>query len=195
MVGNKKLMIALFSICLVVIAGLLTTVIVLASPTQKIKSDIGISYSVSDIQGSMSATYTIGEGEPQSVGSANFTVEQGNISDTFDPVNITEGLSPTNKSVVFDYVFTSTINNGYSVTCQYTPTSATNWTVEYSTQSETEGFATLSTTCSTTVADGGSEETASTSHLYIRITLNDATIDSSFSGTFNFTLQSTATAN
>lgn len=193
MVGNKKLMIALFSICLVVIAGLLTTVIVLANPTQTIKSDIGISYSVSDIQGSMSATYTIGEGEPQSVGSANFTVEQGNISDTFDPVNITEGLSPTNKSVVFDYVFTSTIDNGYSVTCKYTPSKATNWTVEYSTTNSDSDWQTLSSTCSTTVADGGSEGTASTSHLYIRITLKDATIDSSFSGTFDFTLQSTAT--
>ena len=87
-----------------------------------------------------------------------------------------------------------TINNGYSVTCQYTPSKAANWTVEYSTTNTASDWHTLSSTCSTTVADGGSEETAKESHLYIRITLDDPTIDSSFSGTFNFTLQSTATA-
>ena len=192
MVGNKKWMIALFSICLVVIAGLLTTVIVLAAPSQTISSNIGISYSVSDIQGSISASYTIGEEGPTSIGTESFTVEQGDQMGSFDPVNINEGLSPTNKSVVFDYVFTSTIKNGYSVTCQYTPTNATNWTVEYSTTNDGSDWQTLSSTCSTTVADGGTAETASTSHLYIRITLKDATVDSTFGGTFNFNLQSTA---
>lgn len=191
MVGNKKLMIALFSICLVVIAGLLTTVIVLALPSQTVSSDIGISYRVTDIEGSMSASYKVGaSGSDTSIASIEFDQTTGAASGNLDKLGI-KGLTPTDNYVVFTYTFTNDIALAYTVDVTYTGTN-TNWTIEYTVNDDlSTGWQTMTSALQVsdvlTVA-GAAEDTPTTDKLYIRVKLNDTTADAEFSGTFEFVL-------
>lgn len=192
MVGNKKLMIALFSICLVVIAGLLTTVIVLALPNATIESNIGIKYTVKDIEGSLGASYKVGtSGEVKPIANTiEFNQSTEEISGDLS-VNDISGLTPTDNYVVFTYTFTNDIALAYTVDVTYTGTN-TNWTIEYTVNDD------LSTdwkpmTSASQVSDvltvaGAADDTPTTEKLYIRITLDDTTADSTFSGSFSFSL-------
>ena len=191
MVGNKKLMIALFSICLVVIAGLLTTVIVLALPSQTVTSDIGISYIVKDIEGSMSASYKVGaSGSDTSIASIEFDQTTGAASGNLDKLGI-KGLTPTDNYVVFTYTFTNDIALAYTVDVTYTGTN-TNWTIEYTVNDDlSTDWQTM--TSASQVSDvltvaGAADDTPTTDKLYIRVKLNDTTADAEFSGTFSFVL-------
>ena len=191
MVGNKKLMIALFSICLVVIAGLLTTVIVLALPSQTVTSDIGISYIVKDIEGSMSASYKVGaSGSDTSIASIEFDQTTGAASGNLDKLGI-KGLTPTDNYVVFTYTFTNDIALAYTVDVTYTGTN-TNWKIEYTVNDDlSTGWQTM--TSASQVSDvltvaGAADDTPTTDKLYIRVKLNDTTADAEFSGTFSFVL-------
>ena len=191
MVGNKKLMIALFSICLVVIAGLLTTVIVLALPSQTVSSDIGISYRVTDIEGSMSASYKVGaSGSDTSIANIEFDQTTGSVSGNLDKLGI-KGLTPTDNYVVFTYTFTNDIALAYTVDVTYTGTN-TNWTIEYTVNDDlSTGWQPM--TSASQVSDvltvaGAADDTPTTDKLYIRVKLNDTTADAEFSGTFSFVL-------
>ena len=191
MVGNKKLMIALFSICLVVIAGLLTTVIVLALPSQTVSSDIGISYRVTDIEGSMSASYKVGaSGSDTTITTIEFDQKTGSVSGNLDKLGI-KGLTPTDNYVVFTYTFTNDIALAYTVDVTYTGTN-TNWTIEYTVDDElSSGWQSM--TSASQVSDvltvaGAADVTPTTEKLYIRVKLNDTTADAEFSGTFSFVL-------
>lgn len=184
MVGNKKWMIALFSICLVVIAGLLTTVIVLASPSQSINQTIGINYTVTDVEGSLQMTYQVAGQEASSPKTATFTQTQAPTSGALDIAEI-DGLTPTNTNVVFTYTFNNDIDLAYNVAFTYTGTNP-DWTVEYSTTSASDGYqpmtsgSQVSGAVSVAAGDGQSDT------LYIRITLNETTADANFSGQFSF---------
>ena len=91
---KKRTMITLFSLCAVIVIGLLVTVIVLASQTQNLNSNISVSYTATEISGGVSATYKIGDGEEKDM------VINGNTAQTFasfsadDPTK-TQNLSPT----------------------------------------------------------------------------------------------------
>ena len=196
MVGNKKLMIALFSICLVVIAGLLTTVIVLALPSQTVTSDIGISYIVKDIEGSMSASYKVGaSGSDTSIASIEFDQTTGSVSGNLDKLGI-KGLTPTDNYVVFTYTFTNDIALAYTVDVTYTGTN-TNWKIEYTVNDDlSTGWQTM--TSASQVSDvltvaGAADDTPTTDKLYIRVKLKDTTADAEFSGTFSFVLTGSPT--
>ncbi len=184
MVGNKKWMIALFSVCLVVIAGLLTTVIVLASPSQSINQTIGINYTVTDVEGSLQMTYQVAGQEASSPKTATFTQTQAPTSGALDIEEIS-GLTPTNNKVVFTYTFNNDIDLAYNVAFTYTGTNP-DWTVEYSTTSASDGYqpmtsgSQVSGAVSVAAGDGQSDT------LYIRITLNETTADANFSGQFSF---------
>ena len=191
MVGNKKWMIALFSICLVVIAGLLTTVIVLASPSQTISSNIGIQYTVRDIDGSMSASYKVGTSGSDTPIATKIEFNQGtdSISGNFNVPNIT-GLSPSENYVTFTYTFTNDIALDYTVDFTYTGTNA-DWSVQYTTvEGGSDGWQdmTSGTEVSGQLTVDGTTSDPTTKTLYIRVELNDTTADASFSGTFAFDL-------
>ena len=191
MVGNKKWMIALFSICLVVIAGLLTTVIVLASSSQSIQQTIGINYTVKDVAGSLQMTYQVAGQEASSPKTATFTQTQAPTSGALDIEEI-DGLTPTNNNVVFTYTFNNDIDLAYDVAFTYTGTNP-DWTVEYSTTSASDGYqpmtsgSQVSEAVSVAAGDGQSDT------LYIRITLNKTTADANFSGQFSFIITGQAT--
>ena len=191
MVGNKKWMIALFSICLVVIAGLLTTVIVLAAPSQTISSDIGIQYTVRDIDGSMSASYKVGTSGSDTPIASEIEFNQGtdSISGNFNVPNIT-GLSPSENYVTFTYTFTNDIALDYTVDFTYTGTNA-DWSVQYTTvEGGSDGWQDMTSgkEISGQLTVDGTDGEPTTKHLYIRVKLNDTTADASFSGEFTFDL-------
>ena len=198
MVGNKKLMIALFSICLVVIAGLLTTVIVLALPSQTVSSDIGISYIVKDIEGSMSASYKVGASGSETPIAKEIEFKQNSepVSGNFNQSGI-KGLTPTDNYVVFTYTFTNDIALAYTVDVTYTGTN-TNWTIEYTVNDDlSTDWKTM--TSASQVSDvltvaGAADDTPTTEKLYIRVKLNDTTADAEFSGTFSFVLTGNPTS-
>lgn len=197
MVGNKKLMIALFSICLVVIAGLLTTVIVLALPSQTVTSDIGISYIVKDIEGSMSASYKVGASGSETPIASEIEFKQNSeaVSGNLNQSGI-KGLTPTDNYVVFTYTFTNDIALAYTVDVTYTGTN-TNWTIEYTVNDDlSTGWQPM--TSASQVSDvltvaGAADDTPTTDKLYIRVTLDDTTADASFSGKFSFVLTGNST--
>ena len=192
MVGNKKWMIALFSICLVVIAGLLTTVIVLAAPSQTIQQTIGINYTVTDVEGSLQMTYQVAGQEVSSPKTATFTQTQAPTSGALDIEEI-NGLTPTNNKVVFTYTFNNDIDLAYNVAFTYTGTNP-DWTVEYSTTSASDGYQTMTSASQVSgkvsVAAGDGQSTT----LYIRIVLNKTTADANFSGQFSFIIAGQASA-
>ena len=191
MVGNKKLMIALFSICLVVIAGLLTTVIVLALPSQTVTSDIGISYIVKDIEGSMSASYKVGASGSETPIASEIEFKQNSepVSGNLNQSGI-KGLTPTDNYVVFTYTFTNDIALDYTVDFTYTGTNA-DWSVQYTTvEGGSAGWQDMTSgnEISGQLTVDGTDGEPTTKHLYIRVKLNDTTADSSFSGKFTFDL-------
>lgn len=190
MVGNKKWMIALFSICLVVIAGLLTTVIVLALPSATIQSQIGIQYTVKDISGSMSASYKVGaSGSVTPIASEiKFNQSTSSISGNLNVSDI-KGLTPSDNYVVFTYTFTNDIDLDYTVDFTYTGTNE-KWTVEYSTTNNGTDWKTMTsgTEVSGQLTVDGTTSDPTTKTLYIRVKLDDTTADASFSGTFAFDL-------
>ncbi len=196
MTGNKKLMIALFSICLVVIAGLLTTVIVLATQSGTITSSINISYTATDIQGTASATYTVENGSPVNLvakdgssttitfNAADETITESLSIPSGSPVNLTSA----NDSVTFTYTFTNTGAAAYNATVNYTGTDATNFKVEYSTTGSSDWQTLVQSEGQTVAVAAGSTGTPTTATFYIRITLNDVAQNANFVGSFAWTL-------
>ena len=195
MVGNKKLMIALFSICLVVIAGLLTTVIVLAAPSASVTSNINISYTAQGIDGSLSAAYVkASTATSEETGTAlkggdsgkvTFTIEDtGAKSGTLTmPENVTVDLE--NRSIILIYTISNTGSKTIEATLTYNNTNdaTDNFKVEYATDaSQAEsGWSALSDkgTQKVTVS-GGTDEEPTTERVYVRITLEDASQDATF---------------
>lgn len=114
--NNKKLMISLFSLCLVAIVGLLTTVIVLAASTQNVNSSINVTYTASEVSGSVSAAYKVKDDASETKftggtgGTITFTAttktsEVGTLKASTDAITLTSDKN----YVEFYYNFT---NNG-----------------------------------------------------------------------------------
>lgn len=213
MVGNKKLMIALFSICLVVIAGLLTTVIVLAAPSANVTSSINISYIASGIDGKLSAAYvqastatseeagTKLKGGDDDSGEVTFSInDSGAKTGNFSLEDNTVTLTPTSKSIILIYTITSTGARGITATLKYDDDDAAtdNFKVEYATDATQadSGWTAIDDEGTTTVnvEAGGSGTSAKSAKLYVRITLEDASQDATFVGSLIWALAPTAAA-
>ncbi len=135
---NKKLMISLFSLCLVAIVGLLTTVIVLAAGTQNVNTTINVTYSATNIAGSVSAKYKVANGTAVDMttdGTSNgaktitFAAEDANANATLSPAG-SIALDATNKYVEFTYTFTSS-GDSYKATVAATGFDKKNYTIQY----------------------------------------------------------------
>ena len=109
-------MIVLLSFLSLLIVAMVSVVVILASTTQNVASNVSISYTATEISGRVSATYKIGDGEEQNM------VVNGNASQTIasfdaDLDTQTQGLSPTESNIAIlfgqDVIFTYTfINDG-----------------------------------------------------------------------------------
>lgn len=184
---NKKLMISLFSLCLVAIVGLLTTVIVLAAGTQNVKTTINVTYSATNIEGTASAQYKIKNGTAVNMttdGTANggktVSFKANNKTDNYTLStmgNIT--LTADNNLVEFIYSFTSVEGGSYKATLATTGFDKNNYTIQYKVS---EGN--YSDTLPVNVAVNGTATTTIT----IKIEIKSSAIDVNASGSFVWTL-------
>ena len=115
--AKKKLIVSMLAIIFVLLAVVATVAITFALTQQTIKTTLNISYTVEDIDGKASATYTIG-GVTTNLRAIKNGVDLGNelvftAADTEDAGNLEfpeDGLalSSTNDNVVIQYTYTNT---------------------------------------------------------------------------------------
>ena len=191
---RQKSLIALFSLMIVVIAGLLVTIIVLASQTQNLNSNISISYTATEISGGVSATYKIGDGEEKDM------VVNGNTSQTLasfsaDLNTTTQGLSPTESQLVllfrqdllFTYTFYNTGDYPYYATLNYTDTNNDDENILKLYKSATDSdFSDKNSTQITVPARSGAS--SGTTTFQVKMKIGDPSFDSNMSGVFNWNL-------
>lgn len=190
---NKKLMISLFSLCLVVIVGLLTTVIVLAAGTQNVNSSINVVYQASEISGTVSAGYKKGGQQNYTAFTTNGQSEGGDTSITFaankpqtthtlSPVGLT-ALTSTEREVIFKYTFQNNGGSNHSWTATVVFNAGSGNTPDnYSmTYCDTED-GTYGSTNSVQVTGG------QTKNLFIKVRIADPSKDMTLAGTFAWTL-------
>ena len=135
---KQKTLITLFSLMIVVIAGMLVTIIVLASQTHNLNSNISISYTATEISGGVSATYQVGDGEVKNM------VINGNTSEKTasfygEDVAKTQNLSPTESQIVllagqelvFTYNFTNSGTHPYYATLRYDDTDGDDTNIKF----------------------------------------------------------------
>lgn len=135
---NKKLMISLFSLCLVAIVGLLTTVIVLAAGTQNVNTTINVTYSATNIAGTVSAKSKIAnqdavdmttDGSASGEKTITFAAEEANANGTLNPQG-SLALTAENKYIEFIYTFTST-GDSYKASVAATGFDKKNYSIQY----------------------------------------------------------------
>ena len=166
---NKKLMISLFSLCLVAIVGLLATVIVFAATSQNITSSITISYTADQVSGSLTAKYTIGTTDT-TIGTKSFSADStaGNLT----------GASPTltaaSREVLFTYTF---VNKGANTaTLKLTGSVAdSNLTITYSNDNKT-----FSTTLPSVDVAGGASGS-----VYVKMRITDTAKNVGLNSSYN----------
>ena len=191
---KKKSLITIFSLFAVVIVGLLVGVIVLASQTHNLNSNISISYTVTEISGGVSATYKIGDDDEKDM------VVNGNTSKlvaTFDADlnSTTQGLSPTESQLVLlakqDLIFTYTFfNRGdypYYATLNYTDSNNDDMNIDvyYKSASDAEFSMDNPTQIQVPAMVG---EVVGTTTYQVKMTIHDSSFDSRMSGVFNWNL-------
>ena len=170
---NKKLIISLFSLCLVAIVGLLATVIVFAATSQNIESKISINYTATEVAGSLKVEYKVGSNESVTVGTSSFTaITTAGTLDAASPE-----LSSDNPTVVFTYTFTNNGGNDAKMTLTDGFKTKTNMTFQYSTNG-TEYSSTLPTNGVTATKDGGSAS------IYVKLTIADTAKNVGISGLY-----------
>ena len=180
---NKKLIISLFSLCLVAIVGLLATVIVFAATSQSIDSNISITYTATEVSGSLTAKYTIGTKDTP-IGTKSFTAT---TSATGTWTDATPTLTASDTVVKFTYTFT---NDGSVPATLVLTGSATdensNIKIEYS-KDNTTWTETIST-ASTTVEGGKSGS------VYVRMTIKNTAKNVGLSGSYKVVMTNTTKA-
>lgn len=113
---KQRKMIVLLSFLSLLIVAMVSVVVILASTTQNVASNVSISYTATEISGRVSATYKIGDEEEQNM-VVNDNASQTIASFDADLDTQMQGLSPTESNIAIlfgqDVIFTYTfINDG-----------------------------------------------------------------------------------
>ena len=181
---NKKLIISLFSLCLVAIVGLLATVIVFAATSQEIKSGITINYTATEVAGTLTGSYKVGSTSSTETKSVTFTATTdastiGNLNFTNSP-----DLSAANKTVVYTYTFKNDSSTSAKMTLSTTlQTNGTNITIKYG---KSEADMSLSTPPTDVVVAENEEKS-----IYVQITIDNTAKNVDLTGSFNIVITNT----
>lgn len=184
---NKKLMISLFSLCLVAIVGLLTTVIVLAAGTQNVNTTINVTYSATNIAGTVSAKSKIAnqeavdmttDGAAGSAKTITFNAEDTNANGALNPQG-SLALTAENKYIEFIYSFTSITDSRYKASVVANGFDMKNYTIQYKV-----GDGEYSDTAASNVEVNGTATTTVT----IKIEIVNTAIAVNAAGSFAWTL-------
>ena len=179
--SKKKMLIAISSFALIILATVVGVVAVLAAQHITIKSSIKVSYTVDDVVAdvevyaakvNLSAT-SINWGTAQTV---NFDVDYDNQNG--ETVSFSEFKLGKTECVVLKFVFNNNSSKGFSATL--TKPAGTNVNIYYA-SSEAALLGSSSTTPTTVNVSGGIDATAS---YFAVIKVDDNTKDASFDGLF-----------
>ena len=133
MKNNKKLIIAITSLCLVVVAAVAAVVGILAATQVNVNSKLYVTYTpTAQVIATASASYAINGGTTNAINSATYNYGGATTSTALDKTNIT--LDDTNTYVIFMFTFknnavaANTNSKVLKITVPETP-SATNMNV------------------------------------------------------------------
>ena len=130
MSSKKKLIVSLSVAAAVLVAAVIAIVAVFAAAQQTIASNVKISYTVSDVQGSVEASYAV-EGESETpIGTWSFSADDTTAQKDLNTENIVITLEGSSKDeVVFSYTFKNSGSKNMKITQSFT---APGYTVTYS---------------------------------------------------------------
>ncbi len=190
---NKKLIIA-FSLCIIVVVGLIATIVVLASGTQGVGTSVSVLYVATDIEGSVSAKYSrINKNTSAIISTADMVTSSGDKTVKFLAITptTTSLLNPTDSSIalmaeedlVITYTFTAV--EKYYATLEYKDNSNSPTNIEFTYSLNDEVFLDEMTMPIEISAD---KSTSYSIKLHIANTAKNA----SLGGSFNWVLTKTS---
>lgn len=193
---KKKLIISLSALCLVLIVAVVAIVAVYAAGTQTVTSNIKVTYTAMEVDGTVSATYTLKNGTATNMttnGASDgdttitFAAADGKTTKSLTPQGDIE-LSSTADYVIFQYTFTNSGSRAYTAVLTYTDdgNDDTNATIVYASDN-TESTTWAESPSTLTVASGSN----GTSY-YAKVSIDNLALDASFSGYFTWTLTAIA---
>ena len=138
---NKKGMIVAFSICIAIVAGLIATIIVLASGTQGVGTSVSVLYVATDIEGTVSARYSkVNKNTSAVISTTDMVTSSGSKTVSFlsTAPTTTNLLNPTESSIaltdeqdlIITYTFTAV--ETYYATLEYKDNSTSASNIEFS---------------------------------------------------------------
>ena len=183
MSSKKKMIIAISSFAMIILAAVVAVVAVMAAQNVTIKSSINVTYTSSEIAGKVTASYQVqGASSATSIGAIEYHGTEANGTSTSlnsSKLSITS-LTSTNKYVDFIFTFTNEGSKDYTATLTL-PTNS-NFTKAYTVPSS--GGATKVNDTSFKVAGG----TTTAVTYKVRFTITDVSKDASISGNFSWAL-------
>lgn len=181
--SKKKMIIAISSFAMIILAAVVVVVAVLAAQNVTINSSINVTYTSSEIAGTVTAKYQVKNGTLTDIGSITYTgSETGSPTNNLNASEISiNSLTSDNNYVDFIFTFTNTASSEYTATVTL-PTTLTNFTATY-TVPNSNGATKISDT-SFKVAGN----TTTPVEYKIRMTISDVSKDAKISGTFAWNL-------
>jgi len=191
---KTKLIVALSSLCSVLVIGIVMMGIAWAATTQTIQSTINITYTVSDVIVSVSANKYFSSNTPTAFTSGTngtLTFSATDASSTGVLSTTDTALSSSNDYVIYKYVFTNGGSNALSASLAIgSTTNLSTYVIAPTTTRKTSiytGFSSNDYTAGNSITNApiGGNSTASA---YIVMKITNITQHSSFSETFAWTL-------
>ena len=120
---------------MILIGAIVSVIVVLAAQTQRVSSNVTVTYVVDGVAAKVSATYATvpTDGVPAKVAMGTgltFNVEDAETTGELnqgDSVKLTSG----ERQIVYEYKFTNLANAAFSITLAETPTDITNMDIGY----------------------------------------------------------------
>ena len=194
MSAKKNLIITLSTLCVVVVAAVLTVTLVLAYAGGSLTSSINVGYTAeSAIKGTITATYTIKNSEETTLHDPiTFSGEESGDQLNKTPSNLPENITLTkdNDNVVFKYNFTADTSftatkNGYTATLSFVASENGNKNVKI--EVSTDGVSYNSVADLSNIGSVSVLNSSGTS-LYVRVSILQKLNDASFAGSFKWNL-------
>ena len=203
MKNNKKLIIAITSLCLVVVAAVAAVVGILAATQVNVNSKLYVTYTPAEhVMATVTSSYTTG-GKTTSIGSSTFNYGGSTSSAAFDKTDIV--LNDSNTYVIFAFSFKNNAgadntNSQYLHVSIPTTPNGTNMTAV--TKYATTPLSTISNGTFNSLTDAGSSKLAnigigSTVYMYTMVSIKaglQGSWGNASGNVFAFTLTTTATS-
>ena len=189
---RKKM--AVYLILVLFVLVVMATVIVLASSSQRINSNITISYTATQIAGRVTATYMIGDGAEQSMVASDDSSNKEFVFDASD-TPLTGSLVPSESSIVLEtgqemvikYTFFNRGGHPYYAVLSYTDTNSDDANIAFSyKKNESDEYSTTLPSSLEVPAMSGDIEGSAT--FLVKISIPNPKLDAILTGSFNWNM-------